>query len=215
MTKPLVIIVGPTAVGKTNISIQVAKKLNGEIISADSMQIYKYMDIGSAKPSVEEMEGIPHYLMDEIDPREEFSVAQYQKLAKGYIDQIVAHKKLPILVGGTGLYVNAIIYDIDFTATVSNWNLRQQLEEEAKAFGNEHLHNKLCKVDPIAAARIHPNNVKRVIRALEVFEESGEKIKDFQEALIENPSYPYVMIGLIRDREELYERINKRVDILI
>ncbi len=215
MSKPLVIIVGPTAVGKTDLSIEIAKKMNGEIVSADSMQIYKYMDIGSAKPSLEEQDHIPHYLMDEIDPKEEFSVAEYQKKAKEYIDKILSLGKLPIITGGTGLYVNSIIYNIDFTATVSNWDLRKQLEEEAHKYGNNYIHNKLEKIDPEAADRIHPNNLKRVIRALEVYHEGGEKIKDFQESLIENPAYQYAMIGLIRDRKELYERINLRVDIMI
>ncbi|SHJ54869.1 tRNA dimethylallyltransferase [Geosporobacter subterraneus DSM 17957] len=215
MKKPLVVIIGPTAVGKTEISIEIAKKIDGEIISADSMQIYKHMDIGSAKPSMEEQDNIPHYLMDEIDPREEFSVAQYQKMAKEYIDKILSKGKLPVIVGGTGLYINSIIYNIDFTATVSNWDLRKRLEEEARKYGNEYIHDQLRRIDPDAAQRIHPNNVKRVIRALEVYYEGGEKIKDFQESLVENPDYQYVMIGLIRDRKELYERINLRVDLMM
>lgn len=215
MKKPLVIIVGPTAVGKTEISIEIAKKIDGEIISADSMQIYKHMNIGSAKPSMKEQDNIPHYLMDEIDPREEFSVAQYQKMAKKYIDKILSQGKLPVIVGGTGLYINSIIYNIDFTATVSNWALRKRLEEEARNYGNEYIHDQLRKIDPDAAQRIHPNNVKRVIRALEVYYEGGERIKDFQESLVENPDYQYVMIGLIRDRKELYKRINQRVDLMM
>ncbi|AOT72922.1 tRNA (adenosine(37)-N6)-dimethylallyltransferase MiaA [Geosporobacter ferrireducens] len=215
MKKPLVIIVGPTGVGKTDLSIEIAKKMDGEIVSADSMQIYKHMDIGSAKPSIEEQDHIPHYLMDEIDPREEFSVAQYQKKAKAYIEKILLSGKLPIIVGGTGLYVNSIIYNIDFTATISNWNLRKQLEEEAHKYGNKYIHDKLRNIDSEAAERIHPNNLKRVIRALEVYYEGGEKIKDFQESLTENPAYQYAMIGLIRDRKELYERINLRVDLMI
>ncbi|QEK12174.1 tRNA (adenosine(37)-N6)-dimethylallyltransferase MiaA [Crassaminicella thermophila] len=214
MKKPLLIIVGPTAVGKTEISINIAQKLNGEIISADSMQIYKHMDIGSAKPTLEERAGIPHYLMDEIDPREDFSVVQFQKKAKQYIDLILKKGKIPIIVGGTGLYVNSIIYDIDFTKTISNWEFRNKLEKEVQTYGNEYLHKKLEERDPDAAARIHPNNVKRVIRALEIIE-NGESIKDFRSALVENPDYNYVLIGLMRDRQELYERINKRVDILI
>lgn len=215
MKKPLVIIVGPTGVGKTDLSIEIAKKMNGEIISADSMQVYKYMNIGSAKPSIKERDPIPHYLMDEIDPREEFSVAQYQKKAKEYIEKILSSGKLPIIVGGTGLYVNSIIYNIDFTETVSNWDLRKQLENETRKYGNAYIHDKLRSIDPEAAARIHPNNIKRVIRALEVYYEGGEKIKDFQESLVENPAYRYAMIGLIRDRKELYERINLRVDLMI
>ncbi|TCO79781.1 tRNA (adenosine(37)-N6)-dimethylallyltransferase MiaA [Marinisporobacter balticus] len=214
MKKPLLIIVGPTAVGKTETSIHIAKRLNGEIISADSMQVYKYMDIGSAKPSIDERKGIPHYLMDEIDPREDFSAAQFQKKGKAYIDWITNKNKLPMIVGGTGLYVNSIIYDIDFTQTVSNLEFRKELETQAQTYGNEYLHAKLAEKDPEAAERIHPNNVKRVIRALEVIE-NGETVKDFKSALVENEAYNYVLIGLTRDREALYERINKRVDLLI
>lgn len=213
--KPLLIIVGPTAVGKTETSIHIAQRLNGEIISADSMQIYKYMDVGSAKPTVDERQSIPHYLMDEIDPRESFSAAQFQQKAKQYIDDILSRNKLPIIVGGTGLYIHSIIYNIDFTQTVSNWELRNKLEKDAQIFGNKYLHNQLKKFDAEAAARIHPNNVKRVIRALEVFLESGDRIKDFKNNLNENDEYDYTMIGLIRNRQELYERINKRVDLLI
>ncbi|KXG76865.1 tRNA (adenosine(37)-N6)-dimethylallyltransferase MiaA [Thermotalea metallivorans] len=215
MGKPLLVIVGPTAVGKTETSIAVAKKLNGEIISADSIQVYKHMDIGSAKPTLAEREGIPHYLMDEIDPRENFSVAEFQSKAKEYIRMIHEKNKLPIIVGGTGLYVNAILYQMDFTGTASNWALRKKLEQEAAMYGNEFLHDKLKEIDPNAAARIHPNNVKRVIRALEVYYEGGERVHDFQNTFVENPEYDYVLIGLNRDRKELYERINKRVDLLI
>ncbi len=213
--KPLIIIVGPTAVGKTETSICIAKNLCSEIISADSMQIYQHLDIGSAKPSVEEMKGIPHYLIDEIDPRSSFSVADFQQMCKTYIDLILAKNKIPIVVGGTGLYINSIIYSLDFTRTTSNWKLRKDMEQEAIQFGNEHLHNKLKKINNDLASRIHPNNVKKIIRALEVFDESGAIIKDFQESLVENPEYDYVLIGLNRDRHELYTRINKRVDILI
>lgn len=215
MKKPLLIIVGPTAVGKTDTSIAVAKKLNGEIISADSIQVYKHLDIGSAKPSLTEQEGIPHYLMDEIDPRENFSVSDFQHKAKEYIRQINDKHKLPIIVGGTGLYVNAIIYQMDFTSTSSNWRLRKQLEEDAETYGNEDLHNRLRQVDPEAADRIHFNNVKRVIRALEVYYENGNRIHDFKNTFVENPEYDYVLIGLIRDRQQLYDRINQRVDLLI
>ncbi|WP_053957290.1 tRNA (adenosine(37)-N6)-dimethylallyltransferase MiaA [Inediibacterium massiliense] len=214
MKKPLFIMVGPTAVGKTEVAIELAKKLNGEIISADSMQVYKGMNIGSAKPTLEERQGIAHYLMDEIDPRENFSVAEFQKRAKEYIDLILSKNKLPMIVGGTGLYVNSIIYNIDFTKTCGNWEYREALEKEAEEFGNEYLHDKLAQKDMEAANRIHPNNVKRVIRALEVIE-SGERIKDFQSNLVENEEYDYVLIGLMRDRERLYERINKRVDLLV
>jgi tRNA dimethylallyltransferase len=215
MKKPLLIIVGPTAVGKTELSIYIAKRLNGEIISADSMQIYKKMDIGSAKPTDKERKNIPHYLIDEIDPREFFSVVDFQKRAKKYIDMILQKNKLPIIVGGTGLYVNSIIYQMNFTKAKPNWELRKKLEMESEVYGKEYLYKKLKELDKEAASRIHPNNVKRVIRAIEVIQENGEKIKDFKKALIENPEYHYAMIGLMRDRRELYDRIDRRVDLLI
>lgn len=214
MKKPLVIIAGPTAVGKTDISIEVAKRLNGEVVSADSMQIYKYLDIGSAKPTDEEMEDIKHYLIDEIDPREEFSVVQYRDLAKKYIDEIISKNKLPIVAGGTGLYVNSLIYEMDFSSTVSDKGIREKLTKEYEKYGAEYLHDKLKEVDKESAERIHQNNVKRVIRALEIFYTTGESIKDFSKDLVESKDYDVILIGLNRDRKELYERINKRVDIM-
>lgn len=214
MKKPLVIIAGPTAVGKTEISIEVAKRLNGEVVSADSMQIYKYLDIGSAKPTKEETQGIPHYLIDEIDPRAEFSVSQYRDLAKKYIDKVISKGKIPIVAGGTGLYVNSLIYDMDFSSTRSDNSIRERLTSEYERYGIEYLHSKLKEVDKEAAERIHPNNVRRVIRALEVYYTTGESIKDFSKDLVENEDYDYILIGLNRDREELYERVNKRVDIM-
>lgn len=213
--KKLLIIAGPTAVGKTDTSIELARKLNGEIISADSMQIYKYMDIGTAKPSIEEMKGVPHHLIGIANPDQEYSVALFQKDAKKLITEINERNKLPIIAGGTGLYVNSIIYNMDFTTTVSNWDLRNQLQQEVNEFGNEYLHDKLKLIDPEAAARIHKNNVKRVIRAIEVFHESGDSIGDFRRDLEYNHEYDFVLIGLTRDREELYERVNQRVDIMI
>ncbi|SES69725.1 tRNA dimethylallyltransferase [Natronincola peptidivorans] len=211
----LLIILGPTAVGKTNTAIELAKRLNGEIISADSMQIYKHMTIGTAKPSKEEMQGIPHHIMDIIEPDEQYSVASFQKDAKEKIDDIFHRRKNPIIVGGTGLYVNSIIYNMDFTSTISNWSLRKQLEEEAQKYGNEYVHNKLLDLDPEAAERIHKNNLKRVIRAIEVVHESGEKIGDFSKQLKLNDEYDIILIGLTRDRDELYERINRRVNLMI
>lgn len=213
--KKLLIIVGPTAVGKTATSIEVAERLKGEIISADSMQIYKKMDIGTAKPSQEEMQDIPHYLIDIIEPDVDYSVAIFQNQAKKLIDRITNNGKLPILVGGTGLYINAIIYNMDFTSTVSNWGLRNMLQEEALKYGNEYIHNKLKQIDPETAGRIHKNNVKRVIRAIEVFNESGSSIGDFRKDLELNNEYDFILIGLTRDRKELYNRINQRVDIMI
>lgn len=215
MKKPLVIIAGPTAVGKTDISIEIAKRLNGEIVSADSMQIYKYLDIGSAKPTPEEMQEIKHYLIDEIDPRAEFSVSEYKELAKKYIKEVSLKGKLPIVAGGTGLYVNSLVYDMDFSNASSNKEIRDKLTKEYEEYGSEYLHNKLKGVDSKASQRIHPNNVQKVIRALEIFYTTGESIKDFSSDLVENEDYNYILIGLNRDREELYERVNKRVGIMI
>lgn len=215
LKKKLLIVAGPTAVGKTDTAIGLAKILNGEIISADSMQIYKYMNIGTAKPSLEEQRGIPHYLVDCIYPDEDFSVAEFQSRAEGLISDITEKGKLPIIAGGTGLYVNSLVYEMDFTSTISNWELRNKLEEEAIAFGNEFIHNKLMDLDPRAAERIHPNNLKRVIRAIEVNIECGENIGDFSEDVKLNPNYDICMIGLTRDREELYQRVNLRVDLML
>ncbi len=214
MKKSLVIIAGPTAVGKTDISIEVAKKLEGEIISADSMQIYKYLNIGSAKPTEEEMQEIPHYLIDEIDPRAEFSVSEYKNLSKEYIEKVISRNKLPIIAGGTGLYVNSLLYDMDFSNASSDKEIRERLTSEYEKYGSEYLHNKLKDVDSEAAERIHPNNVQRVIRALEIFYSTGETTRDFSKDLTENQDYNFILIGLNRDRQLLYERINKRVDIM-
>ena len=151
MKKQIVIMVGPTAVGKTKYAIEVAKNFNGEIISADSMQLYQYMDIGSAKPTAEEMQEAKHYLVDEIDPRDGFSVAVYQKKAKGYISQVIDKGKLPIISGGTGLYVNSLIYNMDFSVMPKQSDYRKELEKEAEVYGNEFVHNKLRQLDPAAA----------------------------------------------------------------
>lgn len=212
--KDVVIIVGPTAVGKTDISIKVAKELNGEIVSADSMQIYKHFNIGSAKPTIEEMDNIPHYLIDEIDPTEGFSVAQYRDKAFDYIRRIVHKDKLPIVVGGTGLYVNSLIYEMDFGNTSADKRFREKLEDDAKNKGKEYLYNKLKELDEEAANRIHPNNIKRVIRAIELASKGNSSIKDFSKDLKRNEDYNYILIGLNRDRKELYQRINLRVDLM-
>jgi len=213
--KQLLIIVGPTAVGKTDTAIALAQRLKGEIISADSMQIYKYMNIGTAKPTLEEQAGVPHYLLDLVYPDEAFSVAEFQLKAQQLIDNISTRGKLPIVAGGTGLYVNSLMYEMDFTNTISNWELRNRLEDEANIHGNQYIHNKLKELDPKAAERIHPNNVKRVIRAIEVNYESGENIGDFKEDIKANSNYNICMVALTRDREELYDRVNKRVDIMV
>jgi len=213
--KRLLIIAGPTAVGKTDTAIILANKLNGEIISADSMQIYRHMDIGTAKPTLEERKGVPHHLIDVVNPDENFSVAEFQKMAKCTIDELVLNGKIPIIAGGTGLYINSLIYDMDFTQSVSNWQFREQLQKEANDMGNEFVHNKLKDIDINAANRIHPNNLKKVIRAIEVYYETGDKIGDFSKDINLNDEYEFFLVGLIRDREELYNRINMRVDIMI
>lgn len=211
----VIVIVGPTASGKTALSIKLAKELEGEIISADSMQIYRYMNIGTAKPDEEEMSGIKHYLIDEVNPDEEFSVARYKELATKYIDEILNKGKQPIVVGGTGLYINSLLYNIDFSETVCDWELRERLKKEAEELGNDYLHNKLKSVDPLAAERIHKNDTKRVIRALEVYEYSKKTISEHQEVSRKNPSrYEFYTYGLKMDRERLYDRINKRVDLM-
>ncbi|SJZ34152.1 tRNA (adenosine(37)-N6)-dimethylallyltransferase MiaA [Garciella nitratireducens] len=216
MKKPLIIIVGPTAVGKTEISIEIAKRLDGEIISADSMQIYKYMNIGTAKPTKEEIQDIPHYLIDEVEPDQEFNVALFQKKAFEYIDIILSKKKLPIIVGGTGLYINSLIYPLNFTESVSDWEYRNKLNKVADEKGNIYLYNLLEKIDPESAKKIHPNNRKRVIRALEVYKKSGKKMSHYKKEMIKKDSpFSFIMIGLNMDRQLLYEKINQRVDIMI
>lgn len=216
MKKPLAVIIGPTAVGKTDLSIEVAKKVNGEIISADSMQVYKYMNIGTAKPTINEMQGIPHYLIGEIDPAEEFNVALFQEKSFKYIDYIYNKNKLPLVVGGTGLYINSLVYPLDFTESISNWEYRNSLEKVSQEKGNEFVHNLLKTIDPLSAKEIHPNNLKRVIRALEVYEETGRTMSYYKrESQKQDIKFSLVMIGLTMDRERLYERINKRIDIMI
>ena len=178
MKRPLIILTGPTAVGKTKASIGLAKVLNGEIISADSMQVYKYMDIGSAKIRPEEMQGVKHYLIDELEPDEEFHVVKFQQMAKEAMEAIYAKGKLPIVVGGTGFYIQALLYDIDFTESNKDNSYRQELEQIADEKGAEYLHEMLRVVDPVSADTIHANNVKRVIRALEFYHQTGEKISE-------------------------------------
>ncbi|MFO7295180.1 MAG: tRNA (adenosine(37)-N6)-dimethylallyltransferase MiaA [Caldicoprobacter sp.] len=211
--RPLVVIVGPTAVGKTKLSIELAKVLNGEIVSADSMQIYRYMDIGTAKPTVEERQGIPHHMIDIIDPGQEFSVAEYQRLATQAIDDIYRRGKLPIVVGGTGLYIKSLLYPMNFTDASYDPEFRKELQRQAEIMGKEYLHRKLQAVDPKTAARLHPNDVRRVIRALEVYHLTGKPMSEYDQGL-EKMEYKYnvAMIGLTMDRAKLYQRINQRVD---
>lgn len=211
---PLVILTGPTAVGKTNLSIQLAKKMNMEIISADSMQIYKYMDVGSAKVTEDEMNGVKHYLIDEVTPDYSFSVSEFQERANDYINQIVKKGKLPLVTGGTGLYLNSLIYNMDFAKSDADNELREMLRVELEENGIDYMYEKLKSLDEEAANRIHKNNTKRVIRAIEVCM-SGKKMSDFRNDLKLNEKYEPIIIVLNRDREHLYRRINKRVDIMI
>ncbi|EOD01049.1 tRNA (adenosine(37)-N6)-dimethylallyltransferase MiaA [Caldisalinibacter kiritimatiensis] len=214
--KPLILLVGPTAVGKTSISIEIAKRLNAEIISADSMQIYKHMDIGTAKIKEQEKEGVKHYLIDIVYPNEKFTVSDYQKKAKECIDEILNKKKLPMLVGGTGLYVNSIVYDLDFTKAISNPKLRNKYNELAEIHGNEYLHEKLKKIDPKSANKIHINDRKRIIRALEVYHETGKPMSEYNKNFRKpNPTFELAFIGLTMNRKKLYDRINKRVELMI
>ena len=216
MKRPLIILTGPTAVGKTKASIGLAKALNGEIISADSMQVYKYMDIGSAKIRPEEMQGIRHYLIDELEPDEEFHVVKFQQMAKEAMEAIYAKGKIPIVVGGTGFYIQALLYDIDFTESNEDTAYRQELEQLANEKGAEHLHEMLRKVDPVSADTIHANNVKRVIRALEFYHQTGEKISEHNEQeRAKNSPYDFCYFVLNDDREKLYERINLRIDQML
>lgn len=214
MNREIIVICGPTAVGKTKYAIETALHIGGEVVSCDSMQLYKYMDIGSAKPTPEEQAQVKHHLVDEIDPGEAFSVAKYQKLAKAAIEDIFSRGKTPVIAGGTGLYLNSLLYDMDFSAPPRDEAYREQLYKDAEEFGPIYLHNKLQLVDPDAAARIHPNNIKKVVRALEAAEE-GNKVKDFSTELQPTKDYNAKLIGLTRDRSELYDRINLRVDMLI
>lgn len=212
--KQIIVLLGPTAVGKTKISVELALALDGEIVSADSMQLYKEMTIGSAKPSFEEMKGVPHHLVDEIDPKTTFSVAQYQRLAKAAINDILSRGKLPIIAGGTGLYINSLIYDMNFGENPGNPAFRMEMEKLAEGQGKEVVHKLLVEKDPIASEKIHPNNLKKVIRGLERISEEG-RIRSFEESFKATQDYDVVLIGLKRDREELYRRINQRVDLFM
>ena len=216
MKKSLVILTGPTAVGKTKASIGLAKAIGGEIISADSMQVYKQMDIGSAKIKPSEMDGIPHYLVDILEPDEEFHVVLFQQMAKQAIQKIYEKGKIPILVGGTGFYIQAVLYDIDFSENEKDTSYREELEKLAQTKGAEYLHDRLREVDEKSAQDIHANNVKRVIRALEYFHQTGEKISEHNEEQRKKVSpYNFSYFVLNDERAHLYEKINLRVDQMI
>lgn len=217
MKRPLILIAGPTASGKTKTSVQLAKQINGEIISVDSMQIYKGMDIGTAKVKPEEMDGIQHYMIDEWEADYPCSVADFKEKVNHYIEMIYAKGKVPILVGGTGFYINAILYDTQFDENSGDMAYRQILESKAQQLGAEALHQELKIVDPLAAANIHANNIKRVIRALEYYHETGEPISAHnareKEKRQENQSpYDYTFFALSMERAVLYQRINQRID---
>ncbi len=216
MKKPIIILTGPTAVGKTKASIGLAKALNGEIISADSMQVYKYMDIGSAKIRPEEMQGVKHYLVDVLDPEDEFHVVRFQQMAKQAMEEIYAKGKIPIVVGGTGFYIQALLYDIDFTESNEDTAYRDELEHLASEKGADYLHEMLREVDPASAETIHANNVKRVIRALEFYKLTGQKISEHneKERAKESP-YDFCYFVLNDDRQLLYDKIDQRIDLML
>lgn len=214
--KPLIILTGPTAVGKTKASIGLAKAIGGEIISADSMQVYRHMDIGSAKITKEEMADVPHYLIDVLEPEEEFHVVRFQQMAKAAMADIYSRGKIPIIVGGTGFYIQALLYDIDFTENEGDSVYREKLEALAKEKGAAYLHGQLAMVDPKSAEEIHANNIKRVIRALEFYHQTGRKISEHNERERQKESpYQFCYFVLNDRRECLYERIDQRVDQMI
>ncbi len=212
----LIVLTGPTAVGKSKLSIALAKTIGGEIISADSMQVYKYMNIGTDKISPEKMDGVPHHLIDFLEPSEDFNVFEFQKLVKESIEDIASRGHVPIIVGGTGFYIQAVLYDIDFTETDEDDSYRKELEKRALTEGVHVLHEELKAVDPESAEAIHENNSKRVIRALEYYKKTGRPISEHNREQRERTSpYDFRYFVLTDDREVLYSRIDKRVDLMI
>ena len=213
---PLIVVAGPTASGKTRLAVEIAKRYSGEVVSADSMQIYKYMDIGTAKPTPQEMDGIPHHMLDIVNPDEPFSVAQYAHLARETIDSIHGRGRIPVLAGGTGLYIDHVVQGIRLAEMETDFSLRKRLSDEAKEKGGDFLYERLRRIDPQAAEAIHPNNIRRVIRALEVYEATGqtftEQVKHSKEK--ERP-YNDIMFMPDWDRAALYERIDRRVDSMM
>jgi tRNA dimethylallyltransferase len=216
MKENLFILMGPTAVGKTSISIEMAKRLNGEIISADSMQIYKYMDIGTAKITKDEMQNIPHYMIDILYPDEAFTVANYKQLAAQHISKINSEGKLPLVVGGTGLYINSLVYKLNFASVPPNEEYRRELEKLADRYGNEYIYDMLLKIDIESGSRISIKDRKRIIRALEIYESTGKTMSEYNKDFrMENDDYNLSMVCLNMSRDKLYSRINQRVDIMI
>lgn len=214
--RPLIVLTGPTAVGKTALSILLAKKIGGEIISADSMQVYKRMDIGTAKIKREEMQGVPHHLIDILEPTEDFNVVIFSKLAKQLIQEIRDRGNIPILVGGTGFYIQAVLYDIDFTDTDENTGLREELTAFAQKYGTVALHNRLKELDPEAAEVIHENDLKRIIRGIEFATQTGGKISEHNKEMRDKKSaYNSAYFVLDMDRAVLYRRIEQRIDEML
>lgn len=211
----LIVLIGPTAVGKTELSLLLANQYNGEIISGDSMQVYKGMDIGTAKIKKEEMNGIPHHLIDIKEPDESFSVAEFQDRVREKINEIHQRNALPLIVGGTGLYIQSVIYDYQFSEVPGDENFRKKFEVKAKEEGNLSIHSILAEIDPDSAKQIHPNNVRRVIRALEVYHCTGKTATDYQKSQKPHLLYDVAIIGLTMEREKLYNRINTRVDMMM
>lgn len=215
LEQKLLVIIGPTAVGKTKLSIEMAKQFNGEIISGDSMQIYRGMDIGTAKVTKDEMEGVPHHLIDIKEPFEGFSVAEFQLLVRKKIREIAEKGKLPIIVGGTGLYIQSVIYDYQFSDVPGDEAFRSQLEKRSREIGNDALYKELLAVDPESASQIHPNNVRRVIRALEIFHLTRKTMSEYQRDQQPDLLYNTALVGLMMERDRLYERINSRVHMMV
>lgn len=212
----MIVLTGPTAVGKTALSIALAKEIGGEIISADSMQVYRYMDIGSAKISKEEMQGVPHHLIDVLDPSEEFHVYRFQQMAKEAVNEIYQKGHIPIVAGGTGFYIQALLYDIDFSTEEDHTALRAELEKTAAEKGSAYLHEQLKEIDPVSAQEIHPNNQKRIIRALEFYRLNGAKISDHNQMQRQKEAaYDFRYFVLNDDRARLYQRIEERVDEML
>lgn len=215
MADKLVIIAGPTATGKTALAVEAAESINGEVVSADSMLVYRGMNIGTAKPTRDEMRGVPHHLIDVVDPDEEYSVAVYQKQARECIARILAQGRTPVLTGGTGLYIRSVIDDYDFTSALRDEKLRADLSEEAERSGAAAIHRRLAHVDPKAAARLHPNDTRRITRALEVFYLTGIPLSDSWRLEQGKPLYDLIFLGLNMERKDLYSRIEDRVDSML
>ena len=214
--RPLIILTGPTAVGKTALSIKLAKAVNGQMISADSMQVYRKMDIGTAKITREEMQGIPHYLIDVLDPAEDFNVVMFQKMAKEALEKIYAEGAIPIIVGGTGFYIQALLYDINFEENDGDTAIRVKYQALADENGPEYVHQLLRDIDPVSADEIHANNVKRVIRALEFYEQTGHRMSEHNmEQKQRESAYNSCYFVLNDDRKLLYDRIERRIDIML